>query len=156
MARGGRAMIRREAGEPKAALADARDASLATIASSFSHTPLEFGEAVECALAADAPDVIAELLARIDELQPVQLIPLLDAEATRARAHLAIAGRRHNRRCAVVQTRDRPVPRAVDAVLSGARAAAIRRSCSATRLTGRALPGRDERRPLRRLAPFPG
>ena len=86
-----RAMIRREAGEPKAALADARDASLATIASSFSHTPLEFGEAVECALAADAPDVIAQLLERIDELQPVQLIPLLDAEATRARAHLAVA-----------------------------------------------------------------
>ncbi len=91
MARACRAMIRREAGEPKAALADARDASLATIASSFSHTPLEFGEAVECALAADAPDVIAQLLERIDELQPVQLIPLLDAEATRARAHLAVA-----------------------------------------------------------------
>ena len=87
-----RAMIQREAGEPKAALADARDASLATIASSFSHTPLEFGEAVECALAADAPEVIAELLARIDELQPVQLIPLLDAEAMRARALLARAG----------------------------------------------------------------
>jgi class 3 adenylate cyclase/tetratricopeptide (TPR) repeat protein len=87
-----RAMIQREAGEPKAALADARDASLATLASSFSHTPLSFGEAVECALAADAPDVIAQLLERVDELQPVQLIPLLDAEATRARAHLAVAG----------------------------------------------------------------
>ena len=84
-------MIQREAGEPKAALADARDASLATLASSFSHTPLAFGEAVECALAADAPDVIAQLLKQVDELQPVQLIPLLDAEATRARAHLAVA-----------------------------------------------------------------
>jgi hypothetical protein len=36
--------------------------------------------------------VIAELLARIDELQPVQLIPLLDAESMRARALLARAG----------------------------------------------------------------
>jgi tetratricopeptide (TPR) repeat protein len=91
MAKGCRAMIEREAGEPKAALADALEASLATISSSFSHTPLEFGEAVECALAANEPDVIAELLARADELQPVQLIPLLDAEAMRARAHLAVA-----------------------------------------------------------------
>jgi class 3 adenylate cyclase/tetratricopeptide (TPR) repeat protein len=88
MAKACRAMIRREAGEAKAALPDARDASLASISNSMSHTPLEFGEAVECALAANEPGVIAELLGLVDKLQPVQLLPLLDAEAARARAHL--------------------------------------------------------------------
>jgi class 3 adenylate cyclase/tetratricopeptide (TPR) repeat protein len=91
MAKSCRAMIRRDGGEAKAALPDALEASLASISNSFSHTPIEFGEAVECALAADEPEAIAGLLERIDELQPVQLIPLLDAEATRARAHLAVA-----------------------------------------------------------------
>ncbi len=56
---------------------------------SLSHAPLEFGEAAECAIAADEPDAVRELLARVDALKPVQLIPMLDAEAMRARAQLA-------------------------------------------------------------------
>ena len=55
----------------------------------LSHGPVEFGEAVESAFAAGRPDAVEGLLERIDALAPVQLIPLLDAEALRARALLA-------------------------------------------------------------------
>jgi class 3 adenylate cyclase/predicted ATPase len=84
-----RGVMRREQGDLEGALADARTACLEVIGTSVSHLPLEFGEAVETALAAQRPEVIRELLARFDELLPVQRIPLLDAEATRARGRLA-------------------------------------------------------------------
>ncbi len=70
---------------------EARQAALSVIDTSLSHVPVEFAEAVECAFAADELDVVRELLARIDALKPVQLIPLLDAEAMRARGRLAAA-----------------------------------------------------------------
>jgi tetratricopeptide (TPR) repeat protein len=91
MAQSARAVILREMDEPTRALGDARQAALSVIDRSLSHTPVEFAEAVECAFDADEPDVIRELLARIDALKPVQLIPLLDAEAMRARGRLAAA-----------------------------------------------------------------
>ncbi len=89
MAKAARAMIRRELGDPAGALSEAREACLAAISSSESHLPLEFAEAIETAFAADAPEVVEELLARVGDLAPVQLIPLLDAEAARARGRLA-------------------------------------------------------------------
>jgi tetratricopeptide (TPR) repeat protein len=89
MAKSGRALIRRETGDPVGALPVALEASQAVIGGSLSHAALELAEAVECAFAAGAPERVAELLERIDALQPVQLIPLLDAEAMRARARLA-------------------------------------------------------------------
>jgi class 3 adenylate cyclase/tetratricopeptide (TPR) repeat protein len=89
VARVARAVILRETGHPREALDDAREGAVASIASSLSHTPMDFAEAVECAFAANEPEVCAELLERVDALKPVQLLPLLDAEAARARARLA-------------------------------------------------------------------
>ena len=89
MAQGARAVILREMGEAARALGDARQAALSVIDRSLSHTPVEFAEAVECAFDAQDTDVVRELLERIDMLKPVQLIPLLDAEAMRARGRLA-------------------------------------------------------------------
>jgi class 3 adenylate cyclase/tetratricopeptide (TPR) repeat protein len=89
MAKSSRALIQRAAGQAKEALPDAMEAALAVIDRSMSHAPWEFGEATECALAAGEPEAVRELLARIDALKPVQVIPLLDAEAMRARARLA-------------------------------------------------------------------
>jgi tetratricopeptide (TPR) repeat protein len=91
MAQCARAGILREMDEPTRALPEARQAALSVIDTSLSHIPVEFAEAVECAFAADELDVVRELLARIDALKPVQLIPLLDAEAMRARGRLAAA-----------------------------------------------------------------
>ena len=89
MAQSARASIQRAAGRPKEALADALEGALGVVDRSLSHAPLEFGEATDCAIAADEPDAVRELLTRIDALKPVQLIPMLDAEAMRARARLA-------------------------------------------------------------------
>ncbi len=89
MAKSTRAMIQRAAGQARKALPGAVESALALIDRSLSHAPLEFGEATECALAAGEPQAVRELLARIDALKPVQVIPLLDAEAMRARAQLA-------------------------------------------------------------------
>jgi tetratricopeptide (TPR) repeat protein len=88
-ARFSRAVIVRESGDPKAALPEALGASLETIDRGLSDAPLEFAEAVDCAVAAGEPAAIEELLQRVDALAPVQLLPLLDAEAARARALLA-------------------------------------------------------------------
>jgi class 3 adenylate cyclase/tetratricopeptide (TPR) repeat protein len=92
MAQSARAIIHRAAGRPKEALADALEGAIGVVDRSLSHAPLEFGEATECAIAADEPDGVRELLTRIDALKPVQLIPMLDAEAMRARAQLAAYG----------------------------------------------------------------
>jgi class 3 adenylate cyclase/tetratricopeptide (TPR) repeat protein len=87
MVKTARAIIRRESGEPQEALSDAYEGASESIGTS--HSPWDFAEAIECALAAGEPDVVAELLAQLDALQPVQLLPLLDAEATRGRGRLA-------------------------------------------------------------------
>ena len=51
--------------------------------------PFEFAEVVDTAFAAGAPAVVEELLKRADTLKPAQMLPLLDAEVSRARARLA-------------------------------------------------------------------
>jgi tetratricopeptide (TPR) repeat protein len=69
-----------------------RDAVLAVITSAVSDLPPQFAEAVDCLLAAGRPELVQELLDRIDALEPAELIPLLEAEASRARARLAVLG----------------------------------------------------------------
>jgi class 3 adenylate cyclase/tetratricopeptide (TPR) repeat protein len=89
VARSSRALIQRELGDASGALPAAMEACLELLESSISHIPLEFGEAVDTAFSAGEPEAVAQLLRRVDALQPVQLIPMLDAEAARARARLA-------------------------------------------------------------------
>jgi tetratricopeptide (TPR) repeat protein len=86
---GGRALILRETGRAEEAVREACDALLPTLDTGLSHIPLQFGEAVETAFMAGDPAAVEALLDRIDQLQPAQLIPLLEAEAARARARLA-------------------------------------------------------------------
>jgi class 3 adenylate cyclase/tetratricopeptide (TPR) repeat protein len=89
IAAGARSTIQRDAGHPEVGLEEAIEATVAAAERVLSHGPVEFGEAVESAFAAGRPDAVERLLARIEGLAPVQLIPLLDAEALRARALLA-------------------------------------------------------------------
>ncbi len=93
MAKAARALIMRAAGNAQDALPQAREAALAVVDRGQSHAPIEFTEAVECAFDTGELAVVRELLARVDALKPVQLIPLLDAEAMRARARLALRDR---------------------------------------------------------------
>jgi tetratricopeptide (TPR) repeat protein len=85
----GRAVILRETGSVQQAVRDAREAALAVLDTALSHVPVLFAEAVESAFAAGDPAVVDDLLERVAALQPAELIPMLDAEATRARARLA-------------------------------------------------------------------
>jgi tetratricopeptide (TPR) repeat protein len=55
-----------------------------------SEIPALFAETVDCAFGAGETRRVGELLAAVDELKPAQLLPLLDAEATRARARIAL------------------------------------------------------------------
>ena len=89
MALMGRAVILREIGQLAEAAEAARDGALDAIESATSEGPLLFAEAVDCVLAADRVGDARELLAGVDALQPAQLLPMLDAEAARARALLA-------------------------------------------------------------------
>jgi hypothetical protein len=82
-------VILRETGRCEEAVREACDALLAPMDSGLSHIPLQFGEAVETAFVAGDPAAVEALLDRIDQLQPAQLIPLLEAEAARARARLS-------------------------------------------------------------------
>jgi class 3 adenylate cyclase/tetratricopeptide (TPR) repeat protein len=85
----GCAMILRETGRAVEALPLAQAAIEADLASAISHVPFEFAEVVDTAFAAGAPAVVEELLKRADTLKPAQMLPLLDAEVSRARARLA-------------------------------------------------------------------
>jgi tetratricopeptide (TPR) repeat protein len=85
----GQSVILRETGRCEEAVREACDALLAPMDSGLSHIPLQFGEAVETAFVAGDPAAVEALLDRIDQLQPAQLIPLLEAEAARARARLS-------------------------------------------------------------------
>jgi hypothetical protein len=76
-------------GRAEEAVGQACDAVLAGVESGVSDFPLAFGEAVDTAFAAADPAAGEMLLARIDQLPPAQLLPLLEAEAARARARLA-------------------------------------------------------------------
>jgi tetratricopeptide (TPR) repeat protein len=84
-----RAIIERETGAGGSALGEACEAARDLIESGSSEIPPLFAEAIDCALAAGKARRADELLAAVDELKPAQLIPLLDAEAARARARRA-------------------------------------------------------------------
>jgi class 3 adenylate cyclase/tetratricopeptide (TPR) repeat protein len=85
-----RAVIAREKAAPGPdGVAEACEAALQMLHSATSDVPPLFAEAVECAFAAGEPARVEQLLADYDRLKPSQRIPLLDAEATRARARLA-------------------------------------------------------------------
>ncbi len=83
------AMLMRETGRAVEAVDDAVAAVLGVIEIAESGVPTMFAEGVDCAFAAGRTDIVEELLARVDALKPAQLLPLLDAEAARARARLA-------------------------------------------------------------------
>jgi predicted ATPase/class 3 adenylate cyclase len=68
---------------------EACEVALELIQSGESQTPPQFAEAVECAFAGGRPELVAQLIDGVDALKPAQLLPLLDAEAARARARLA-------------------------------------------------------------------
>ncbi|MFZ0040516.1 MAG: adenylate/guanylate cyclase domain-containing protein [Solirubrobacteraceae bacterium] len=84
-----RAVALRETGEQDEAAALARQSLPTVLGRAASECPMLFGEAVECQLAAGRPDALREALAAVGSLQPAQLLPMLDAEAARARALLA-------------------------------------------------------------------
>jgi class 3 adenylate cyclase/tetratricopeptide (TPR) repeat protein len=88
-ARLGRAVTLRETGQLDEASAEAQAAIPEFVMLAESDVPAMFGEAIDCILAAGHLDAVQELLNQIDSLTPAQLLPLLDAEASRARARLA-------------------------------------------------------------------
>ncbi len=85
------AMAHRDAGRPGDGLAEAAEAIHQGLRVSESSMPVMFAETVDCAFAAGELAVVRDLLADVDDLTPAQLLPLLQAEATRARARLAEA-----------------------------------------------------------------
>ncbi len=111
----------------------AREAALGLIPRSTSEMPGVVAELLDCAFAADDLDTVRTLLDAISSLKPAQLLPLLDAEATRARARLAAyTGDLADRRPAVSPSH-RPLPGARDPVLPGAGPAGIRRAAGRRR-----------------------
>jgi tetratricopeptide (TPR) repeat protein len=84
-----RAVVERETGTAIGALGDACDAVKELIKGGSSEVPPLFAEVVECAFVASELARVEELIAKVDELKPAQLLPLLEAETTRARARLA-------------------------------------------------------------------
>jgi class 3 adenylate cyclase/tetratricopeptide (TPR) repeat protein len=84
-----RAVTLRELGRHAEALDHARAAVAGLIESSVAHLPLVFAEAVECAFAAGRTEVVQEMLEHVERLTTAQRIPLLGAEAARARARAA-------------------------------------------------------------------
>jgi hypothetical protein len=84
----GRAIVLRETGRAAEAVPIAHEATLERLAHPSSEGALMFAEAVDCALAGDQPEAARALLGQVDSLAPVELLPLLEAEATRARARL--------------------------------------------------------------------
>jgi class 3 adenylate cyclase/tetratricopeptide (TPR) repeat protein len=83
------AVMLRETGHAAESVQEAGEAMLETLETAVSDVPWQFAETVECAFAAGRPEVVDELLERIDALAPSELIPLLEAEAVRARGRLA-------------------------------------------------------------------
>jgi hypothetical protein len=84
-----RAVVERETTGGSEAVAEACEAVRELIQGGTSEMPTVFAEAVDCAFAAGDIARVEQLLATVDDLKPAQLTPLLDAEATRARARLA-------------------------------------------------------------------
>jgi class 3 adenylate cyclase/predicted ATPase len=75
-------------GDPSA-LGAACEAALCLVNLQTSEFPPLFAEVIDCAFAAGEPERVEQLLRAVDELEPGQRGPLLDAEAARARARLA-------------------------------------------------------------------
>ncbi len=84
-----RAVVARETGEGREGFDDAYEAAIELVSAGTSEAPPLFAEAVECAFAAGELDRIEQLIRAVDGFKPAQLLPLLDAEVTRARARLA-------------------------------------------------------------------
>jgi class 3 adenylate cyclase/tetratricopeptide (TPR) repeat protein len=85
----GRALIWRELGEgDPESLGEAVQAIVELIRHGTSEMPPLFAETVEGAFAVQRLDLVEKLLETVDSLKPAELLPLLDAEATRARARL--------------------------------------------------------------------
>jgi class 3 adenylate cyclase/tetratricopeptide (TPR) repeat protein len=84
-----RAIVLRETGRAEEATAEARGPVIELIHRATAESAPLFAEVVECCFAATDPETVQELLEAVDELKPAELTPLLDAEATRARARLA-------------------------------------------------------------------
>src|SRR5579884_1444513 len=78
-------------GDPSAAdlISEARDAALGLIPRGTSEMPALVAELLDSAFASDDLDTASTILDAIASLKPAQLLPLLDAEATRGRARLA-------------------------------------------------------------------
>jgi tetratricopeptide (TPR) repeat protein len=86
-----RALLLRAAGRVDYSVPEVRDAVISMMEIAVSHVPLVFSDAVDCAFAAAQPGAVQELIDRVDALPPSQLLPLLEAEAARARARLAVS-----------------------------------------------------------------
>jgi class 3 adenylate cyclase/predicted ATPase len=71
------------------AVGEACEAALRLVHLQTSEFPPLFAEVIECAFEAGEPERVEQLLRAVDELAPGQRGPLLEAEATRARARLA-------------------------------------------------------------------
>ena len=85
-----RAVIQRvTAPGDSSALGPACEAAVAVVKLQSSEFPPLFAEVVECAFAAGEPERVEQLLSAIGDLEPGGRDPLLEAEATRARARLA-------------------------------------------------------------------
>ncbi len=84
-----RAIVLRETGEAGGSIEAAIGAILRVLPRAISDTPPLFAEVVDCCYAAGRPEATQELLDGVEELKPAELTPLLDAEASRARAKLA-------------------------------------------------------------------
>jgi class 3 adenylate cyclase/tetratricopeptide (TPR) repeat protein len=84
-----RAVIERETTGGHEALAEACEAVRELVKGGTSEMPPVFAEAIDCAFAAGDIARVEDVLATVDGLTPAQLIPLLDAEAARARGRLA-------------------------------------------------------------------
>jgi tetratricopeptide (TPR) repeat protein len=69
-------------------IVEARGATLRLVPHGTSEMPMVFAELLDAAFAADDLVTVTTLLDAVDSLKPAQLIPLLDAEATRGRARL--------------------------------------------------------------------
>jgi class 3 adenylate cyclase/tetratricopeptide (TPR) repeat protein len=69
-------------------ISEAREAALALIPRGTSETPALVAELFDSAFAVDDLGTVRTLLGVIGSLKPAELLPLLDAEATRARASL--------------------------------------------------------------------
>jgi hypothetical protein len=86
-----RAVLLGATGRVDYSVPEIRDAVITMMEAGISHVPLAFSDAIDCAYAADQPAAVQELIDRVDALAPSQLLPLLEAEAARARARLAVS-----------------------------------------------------------------